>query len=70
MRILWAKISSEELLELYGYEPYEGQTVKESWAQLTHNWTPANSRELGHLRQLMLTIHQDLCPDDKRWITN
>jgi len=64
---LLCKISGTELLDLYGYEPYAGTTIAQRWLYLTYDWKPSHSEELGHLRQIMLTIHRDLCPDDERW---
>ena len=70
---LLSKMSNTELLDLYGYEPYgDGQdgysTVAGRWKSLTSPWSPASALELGHLRQVMLEIHLDLCPDDERWL--
>ena len=64
MKIL-STLANSFLLEEYGYEPYEGQTVASRWKELTNPWHKGNSRELSHLRQIMLTIHYDLCPDDE-----
>lgn len=64
---LCAAISNTELLKLYGYEPYKHHTVRSAWDELAYDWSTANSPELGVLRQIMLAIHLDLCPDDERW---
>lgn len=64
---LHCSISSTELLELYGYEPYDDSSVSVRWRELCKPWTPAASPELGHLRQVMLQIHQECDPDDERW---
>ena len=67
MRTLSSTISNEELLELYGYEPYAVMSVRYRWNELTNPWYPENAEELGSLRQVMLQIHLDLCPNDERW---
>ena len=67
MKQLTANIGSGELLQLYGYEPYNSTTVDERWKELCSPWTLKASRELGALRQIMLQIHKDVCPEDERW---
>ena len=67
MKILHSEIGNKELLDTYGYEPYKDTTVADRWEQLTIRWNRANSSELSHLRQVMLQIHLDCDPDDKRW---
>lgn len=67
MKILHSEIGNKELLEMYGYEPYNETTVAARWERLTRNWNRATSSELGHLRQVMLQIHLDCDPDDERW---
>ncbi len=67
MKILQCNIGNTELLELYGYEPYRGTTVRERWRELCTPWTLQSGAEISALRQIMLQIHDDLCPDDKRW---
>ena len=66
MKYLQSTIDNSELLRLYGYEPYDGGHVASRWLELTADWSPRSSQELGHLRQIMLQIHLDLCPDDER----
>jgi len=67
VKTLTANMGTGELLQLYGYEPYDSTTVGERWKELCSPWTFKNSVELGTLRQIMLHIHQDLCPNDERW---
>ena len=68
MRVLQANISNTELLEMYGYEPLSnGSILSEEWRRITELWRPAVSPDIGRLRQVMLQIHLDLCPDDTRW---
>ncbi len=66
--VLVSKIGNSELLELYGYEPYGGSDVATRWGELSTHWTPANSQELGDMRQMMLMVHRELFPEDSRWI--
>uniref|UniRef100_A0A6M3JPN3 Uncharacterized protein n=1 Tax=viral metagenome TaxID=1070528 RepID=A0A6M3JPN3_9ZZZZ len=65
--ILQSTLSNSELLSLYGYEPYKDSTIEQRWAELTESWSIGHSHELGVLRQIMLQIHQDLCPDESSW---
>ena len=67
MKQLTANIGNGELLQLYGYEPYNNTTVAERWRELCSPWMLKHSAELGTLRQVMLQIHQDVYPDDERW---
>jgi hypothetical protein len=64
---LQCSISQTELLELYGYEPWEGTDIAHRWRQLTEPWHPSYGYEIGCMRQQMLTIHKELFPDDERW---
>lgn len=69
MKTLQCGISNTELLELYGYEPYQKtNNIAARWHELSRHWTIASAVELGNLRQTMLLIHLDLYPDDKRWV--
>lgn len=54
-------ISSTELLEKYGSEPYNSiYTIAELWCKLTHPWYYTNSPKLGELRQIMLRIDKEM----------
>lgn len=66
-KYLQSAMSNAELLELYGYEPYDTSSIQDRWRALTTIWNVTCSEELGHMRQMMLLIHMDLCPDDERW---
>lgn len=67
--VLHSKISNTKLLELYGYEPWgKDITIQQRWEELAGNWAPTDSDEIGDMRQTMLQIHQELFPDDERWI--
>ena len=65
---LYSDTPATELLELYGYEPYNGGTVQSRWHELITPYVKESSAELGHLRQVMLTIHQECYPDKARAI--
>ena len=67
MSNLQANIGNTELLANYGYEPCDDITVAQRWQQLSDNWSPDDALELGLLRQVMLQIHLECCPDDARW---
>ena len=65
---LLCKIGNNKLLELYGYEPLApGISISERWAELAGHWTKDDADEIGEMRQAMLQIHKELCPDDERW---
>lgn len=57
-------MSNTELLDLYGYEPYGHATIRHRWETLTNSWRLSSSEELGHLRQIMLRIHEDVCSEE------
>jgi hypothetical protein len=67
--ILLSAIGNTELLDMYGYEPVgEGKSIRERREELACNWSKECSEELGGLRQAMLQIHLDLCPEDESWV--
>ena len=67
MKPLISSISNAELLDMYDYEPWGDSNIRMRWAELTSSWTTADSPELGAMRQAMLQVHMECCPDDKRW---